>query len=453
MDSDLNSYKEGIKMIGLIDCSKLSVKDGCPVAAIRIGGITVLERQVRIMRKIGISQIVIIPPSDKNIIKEITKKLYFKDVNITISPVNRDGLLQSFILHTANNALFLYFDGCTVFDEKIPEKFLSLKKESAAMIPRELLLNDESERCITVEQNSRSYCFAGMATVTLATLMSVNMKNHDMISRNIVERILSNHDSAVLDVSGLSAYNYDMRRHQSFMWMHIESKSDNSAAKKMLLDNAQKSVLDWPAWFIHRPIEKWIVYHICEWPVTPNQITLINILVAFAATYFFAVGSFFPAMILAVVTGIIDGLDGKQARVKIMMSKVGRLEELSDRIYEYSWYLAIAYYLASHGLGNLPYVYFAILLILHVVDIAVSALFKFKKGVQIDDVGQLERNFRWIGSRRNTNIWALIPFVVFGAVYAGYLFLVGYYTLTVVFKVWRTSVHFIRQNNKKTCCG
>lgn len=229
------------------------------------------------------------------------------------------------------------------------------------------------------------------------------------------------------------------------MWMYIESYADNCIAKKELLDRSQKSVLDWPAWFIHRPIEKWIVYHICEWPVTPNQITLINIIVAFAATYFFAAGMFLPAMILAVATGIIDGLDGKQARVKMMMSKIGKLEEVSDRIYEYSWYLAIAYHLASIGFGNFPYMLFGILFILHLVDIAVGALFKFKKGVQIDDAGQMERNFRWIGSRRNTNIWSLIPFVVFGAIYEGYLFLVGYYAVTIIFKIWRTAVHFIRK--------
>ncbi|HPS31718.1 MAG TPA: hypothetical protein PLZ43_15795, partial [bacterium] len=152
---------------------------------------------------------------------------------------------------------------------------------------------------------------------------------------------------------------------------------------------------------------------------------------------------------LRTATGIIDGLDGKQARVKMMMSKIGKFEEVSDRIYEYSWYLAMAYYFSYHGYGTVPYILFAIMFILHFADISISAVFKYRKGVQLDDFGQLERNFRWIGSRRNTNIWTLIPFFIAGAFYKGFVFIAGYYGITVFFKVWRLIVHFSKNGGRE----
>jgi len=435
-------------MIGVINATDISLKDKCLTSMIRIGGITILERQIRIMRKAGITEIVIIPGSDTDIIRKTIKELPFKDVLITISPVTRAGVLQSFVFEGDPGTVFLYFDGCSIFDDRLPERFLNVTCQRAALIPQEMLLKEEKSRGVGIKAGETDYRFAGIAVVSSRTLKSVNM-NQPGITLNILNCLIQESESPILDISTLSTYNYDMRREQSYMWIYIESSEDNHSAKKELLDNAQKSVLDWPAWFIHRPIEKWIVYHICEWRVTPNQITLINIAVAFVATYFFATGHFLPAMMLAVATGIIDGLDGKQARVKMMMSKIGRLEEVGDRIYEYSWYLALAYYFSSHGYGTVPYILFAAMFISHFADISISALFKHKKGVQLDDFGQLERNFRWIGSRRNTNIWTLIPFFIAGAFYKGFIFIAGYYVITVLFKVWRLIVHFSKNGGRE----
>lgn len=436
-------------MIGIINCADFSRKDRCPVSMIRIAGITILERQIRIMRKLGIKEIVLIPYSDTDIIKKTVRKLPFRDINISVSPVNRTGLLQSYIFDRDPDEVFLYFDGCSIFDDRLPERFLDLKCERAAMVPEDMLLKDEKIRGVGVETENRKFRFAGIASVASRTFRSTDMNRHEDITRSIITQVINNSDSPILDISTLSTYNYDMRRDQSYMWLYIESREDNHQAKKELLDNAQKSVLDWPAWFIHQPIEKWIIYRICEWPVTPNQITILNILVAFTATYFFATGQFLPAMLLALATGIIDGLDGKQARVKMMMSKIGRLEEVADRVYEYSWYLALAYYFHSSGHGTVPYIIFAFMFVCHFVEIAVSAVFRHQKGVQLDDFGNLERNFRWIGSRRNTNIWTLIPFFTFGAYYAGYIFIAGYYGFTVLFKTWRSAVHLMNGSRRK----
>ncbi len=435
-------------MIGVIDCSAISRKENSLTSLIRIAGITILERQVRIMRRLEIKKIALIVRSDREKIEKEIKRFSFKDVKIEITTLTEEGRINSpFFAETSKP--ILYFDGCSIFDERLPERFYEIDRQLAALIPEETLLINQRDKGVRIEADRKNFRFTGIAAVSTGSLKAVDMRKEINVSEEVVNNIIKDTGSPILDISELSTYNYDLRRDQSYTWIYIESRNDNHRAKKELLNNAQKSVLDWPAWFIHRPIEKWITYHICEWPITPNQITLINIVVAFIATYFFATGHLLPAMIFAVATGIIDGLDGKQARVKVMMSKIGKLEEVSDRIYEYSWYLAMAYFLVQRGFGTVPYILFGFLFVFHALDVAVSATFKFKRHVQLDDFGQLERNFRWIGSRRNTNIWTLIPFVLFGHLYEGLIFITVYYGITIAFKIWRAAVHLSKESKRK----
>lgn len=435
------------RMRGIINCTNLCGDESTLASMVRIAGITILERQIRIMRQVGVKKIHILYKNSRkllNLKKEI-KKLPFKNVKIDFISSTNDGYIEIPAFDDDKNSNVLYFDGASIFDERLPEKFFSSKKPLVAMIPIDDLLADDVSRGLDITTEKKQYKFIGIATIPKKCFPLIKLKEVENIDKILVEMVVNNEDHPILDISLLSTYNYDLRRHQTFIWLNIKDKKDNHRAKKILLDNAQKSVLDWPAWFIHRPIEKWIVYRICEWPITPNQITLINIIVAFIATYFFATGQMIWGLIFAIATGIIDGLDGKQARVKIMMSKIGKLEEVSDRIYEYSWYLAMAYHLNSQGYGTIPYILFGILFVLHAADVFICALFKFKKGVQIDDAGQLERNFRWIGSRRNTNIFSLIPFFAFGLINEGLFFITIYYFMTVAFKIWRTLVHFFKK--------
>lgn len=435
-------------MIGLINCSEISRKEKTLTSMIKIAGITILERQVRIMRRLEIKKIVLIVKSDKEKIEKEIKKFSFKNVDIKIATATEEGKIDSPFFAETSKPL-LYFDGCSIFDERLPERFYEIDRQLAALIPEETLLINQQGKGVKITTDNKDFRFTGIAAVSAKSLKSIDMTKESDISKEVVKNIIKETESPILDISELSTYNYDLRRDQSYTWIYIESHNDNHRAKKELLNNAQKSVLDWPAWFIHRPIEKWITYHICEWSITPNQITLINIVVAFIATYFFATGNLLPAMIFAIATGIIDGLDGKQARVKIMMSKIGKLEEVSDRIYEYSWYLAMAYFLVKTGHGTVPYVLFGFLFVFHALDVAVSAIFKFKRHVQLDDFGQLERNFRWIGSRRNTNVWTLIPFVLFGYLYEGLIFITVYYGITITFKIWRATVHLSKESKRK----
>jgi len=103
---------------------------------------------------------------------------------------------------------------------------------------------------------------------------------------------------------------------------------------------------------VHGPIEDFLYLASLEDGDHAHQLTVMTNVVAWGATFLFATGRLGWGTILALAVGVLDGLDGKQARVKIETSKVGKLEHWFDAFFENSWWIALAY--TSNTLGDSP---------------------------------------------------------------------------------------------------
>ena len=94
-------------------------------------------------------------------------------------------------------------------------------------------------------------------------------------------------------------------------------------------------------------------------------------------------------------------MDGKLARVKLKTSKLGSLEHSFDLLFEFSWFIALSWFL-FRSTGNATPLVLCIFIILfisfyrHVYD-----QFRRAMGRSLDDSGCFERKFRRIAGRRN----------------------------------------------------
>jgi len=404
-------------------------------ALIRIAGITMLERVVRQMRKQDITDITVMAPVDapEELHKEAKRLSRKLKLNITV-PADPAAALTG-------GETALVQDASVIVDDRLPGEMISRNESSLlALYNRESVEDAFASRVTTVDDKR---IFAGIAVLE-ADVWKKLLSARDVPQLSIALMEITTAAVPVLNFQDLPTYDYDMRREQGYFWYPVDSPDNNPEAKKRLLDHAQKSVLDWPAWYIHRPIEKWIVFHLSETPITPNQLTLINNLLAFPAVYFFATGQHLAAFILALMVGVVDGLDGKTARIKVMTSAFGRIEEVLDKIYENLWYGAMAWFIAGQAdpaHAWIPWVLFGIILTLNMVDIVLGLIFKSAKGAQLDDFGPFERKFRVIGGRRNTYIWSVLPFYIAGFYFAGYIFIAAYAIATFAIHTWRFGVN------------
>jgi phosphatidylglycerophosphate synthase len=106
--------------------------------------------------------------------------------------------------------------------------------------------------------------------------------------------------------------------------------------------------------------------------------------------------------------GVLDGVDGKLARLRLEFSEFGELEHWLDFLYEWSWWAALAYFFANSELLPNAWLYFGLLALFELVDGAAKLLNIRCFGRLIDEMSPIEGFVRIFGGRRNIYIWLMV---------------------------------------------
>lgn len=252
----------------------------------------------------------------------------------------------------------------------------------------------------------------------------------------IQARISGAENEIAIDATTLDPYIGAIRRTLHPLWFPAPTRERIALAEDLIFDAAQKGTLDIPA-IAHAPIETWITRRICRTRITPNQITLLSTFVAIGVTLLFAFGWWWSGAIAAAIFGVLDGVDGKLARVKVETSEIGQWEHELDHALEFSWWLALAYSLGR--VGRLPHAWiFAALLIGgDLLGKLANRPVMFHTGKPSHDFGPFERRLRLVASRRNITIWMLLVGLMLGHVAIGYAAAACWSALTATINMLR----------------
>jgi len=219
-----------------------------------------------------------------------------------------------------------------------------------------------------------------------------------------IARAAENGDAEIFDITQINSYISSMRKEIEAFWMDIDTKEDLSKAKKLLIENACKGRNDLLATYVNKPIENFIVSRLANTRITPNQVTILTNIVAYASTFLFLQGYLLFASLLTFIVSFMDGVDGKLSRVKIASSNIGKMEHAFDFLFEHSWYIALAIYLSkTYGIS-------AILLSAFILMFDSFSHYcgqAFGKGIKerpLADHGRIEQLFRKFDGRKNSYI-------------------------------------------------
>ncbi len=204
--------------------------------------------------------------------------------------------------------------------------------------------------------------------------------------------------------------------------------------------DAQRGVLDWPARFIDPVFEDALVRALWPTPISPNQVSLATLVLGLAGAVAFAFGAFWAGIAAALVVEVLDGVDGKLARTRLQITPMGELEHAADKIVEYAWYLALGFGLWRAGAPAHYLVLGPVAALAMFVDVWIGTTAQKLLGRQLEDAGGFERAFRLIGGRRNTHMWMLLGFGLFGAWRAGLVAIAVSAQATALIRLWRLSV-------------
>lgn len=387
------------------DCMILA--DG-PTALVELCGISPLERLLRTLQRCGITRATILSSTPEAISKSLVQASWPRariDVRVCHHP-NEPMVEQIVALWPKADPLLLVVRGDAVFDIRLVRLLLAQKSATALVdssVPEQL------EPLVASVEKTNAGKWSGAALLQYDWASEQRGSLDKAVRAGLDERSL-----AALDVAEQPSYDSTLRRKLRPFWFPTPAASQRGLAESVLLDSVQKGSLDIPA-IVHAPLERFLVSHLCKTWITPHQLTIAWITLAFITTALFGTGHLISGILLAFIIGILDGLDGKQARLKVETTKSGTLEHRFDSLFEVGWPSALAYHFYSSGQLAKAFVYLVILVAAQALDgIAKGGIYlAFAKMKTPPNL--LDRVVRLFGGRRNVYIWILLFAVILGA--------------------------------------
>lgn len=379
-----------------------------PSALVELCGISALERLLRTLQRCGITRATILSSTPEAISESLAQASWSRariDVRVCHQP-SESMVEQIVALWPKGDPFLLVVRGNAVFDTRLFRLLLAQKSTTALVdssVPEQL------EPLVASVENTDAGKWSGAALLQYDWASEQRGSLDKAVRAGLEKRSL-----AALDVAEQPFYDSTLRRKLRPFWFPTPPASHRRLAESVLLDSVQKGALDLPA-IVHAPLERFLVSHLCKTWITPHQLTIAWITLAFITTALFATGYLISGIVLAFIIGILDGLDGKQARLKVETSKSGTLEHRFDSLFEVGWPSALAYHFYSSGQLAKAFVYLVILVAAQALDgIAKGGIYlAFAKMETPPNL--LDRVVRLFGGRRNVYIWILLFAVILGA--------------------------------------
>jgi phosphatidylglycerophosphate synthase len=382
-----------------------------PEALIELCGVNLLERLLRILQRLGFRSAIVFSTTPEIIVAELAKRSWARDEIIVHVVSGAIGpLTPRHVLEQSPSERFLIVPANTYCDARL------LAALCAKQSPAALVDSDPPEFAQSLIRNP-----CGPALVTRDFLFALSPAPF----LEELKKKIDNREIAIIDAAEEDDYIVNMRRRVRPVCFSAPPGQNYRAAERVILDSAQNGTLDLPA-YIHGPIETAIVSLLCKTRITPNQITIGGFIIGCSATAAFALGRVGLGILAALIFGIVDGLDGKQARVKIETTERGKWEHHLDYFIENSWWLAIAFHLWRSGQFPNVFYFFALLVGSRLLHEFAKRPAKMAKGRLLDDVAPFDRAFRLIAARRNVYVWILACGVLLEAFPQSYAIICGW---------------------------
>jgi len=393
-----------------------------PEALTDLCGISLLERMRRIALQLGFCEAMILSNSVKAVATHLANESWHRaDVSLTFrertgAKVTVGDILDCLVaLRVASDGRILIVFAGFYCDERLLRSLAGAQTNSA------LIDSDPPSIIAPFLENSDGHSFRLLCAALLSSEW-LSRKNRD---GTLVEEITSDMMAgrvAHVDAARQQAYVRSMRRSVRPVFFPAPSLERRPLAERLLRDATQKGVLDFPA-LLHAPIEKWLVSHLCRTSITPNQITLGTGVLGLGVTLLYAGGYLWAGVLLALVIGVLDGIDGKLARLKAQTTKLGKREHDLDYFVETSWWAALAYHFHAAGQIRYAYIIFAAFFAFDRLERVAKKAVQRRIGRNLDDFAPFDRLARMVAGRRNVYTWLFTVFLVTGAPATGFIWL------------------------------
>jgi len=400
-----------------------------PEALTELCGVNLLERLLRILQRLGFRRALVFSTTPEIIGAEVAKRSWAREKVVVHVVSGAPGpLIPQLVSEQSQSERFLIVPANVYCDPRLLAA-LCAKDSSAALV--------DSNPPEFARSLIRNPCGPALVTKDFLSAFSPAVPFFQQLKERIDNRNID-----IVDAAAEDDYIVSMRRRVRPLCFPAQPEQDRRLAERIIFDSAQNGTLDLPA-YVHAPIETRIISLLCKTRITPNQITIVGLVIGLSATAAFALGYTGLGIVAALIFGIVDGLDGKQSRVKIETTERGKWEHHLDYLIENSWWAAVAFVLWRSGQFPTVFYFFALLFGSHLLDEFAKRRVKIARGRLLDDVMPFDRAFRLIAARRNVYVWILACGLLLGAFPQSYAIICGWAAISaathLVRSVWLCS--------------
>lgn len=245
----------------------------------------------------------------------------------------------------------------------------------------------------------------------------------------------------VITTHALDSYLQKTRKHVVPFILPIETAEQIRTAERVTFSAVYKGATDFiTKWVFFHPA-RWIVRAISPSGITPNQITLVSMVLSFGAIVPFFMGRYVVAVTMGFAMALFDTVDGKLARTTLRTSESGDLlDHVSDTAYLLLWYVGLGWSLSTGHLLDFSQPAartHAILLTAFVADKILTGLFKRIYGAELHDYTQLDYTARIFIARRNPFLVGMVIALAAGTPMLGLQIIAAWYVATLAFHLVR----------------
>ncbi|MBO3841630.1 MAG: CDP-alcohol phosphatidyltransferase family protein [Candidatus Brockarchaeota archaeon] len=380
------------------------------------------ERPLALVKVCGISLIVRILSS--------IKAAGIREVLITLGSNGEE--IKSMLKNGEEIGLKLFYIEMGEHASSLPKEFIDndlLITSVGVVIDREFV-----DIIVNVEGNVACYLNGRPVGIYKIVKECSRLLEKELSSNRVKER-LEDLCSIRLDVSSMQVEHVELKRRVSPVCVKIDSRQSIELAKRRLVFRTQKG-LHFTS-YINKPVEDYIVYHVADLPwITPNRITILANVTALLVATLFLSGYVKIAAISAYLVGILDGLDGKLARVRGILTKLGYIEHTFDMLYEQAWYICFSLSLCFSENSHLPLVLGLCMLLADSFVRHCYMQFKETMGRALTAYTDFDRLFARMDGRRNVYVLYMILFSLLDRpLYAMYAMLMHSSVTAVIYAV------------------
>jgi len=430
-----------------------------PKPLIQLLGLSLIERVILTARQVGIREFVIVVGYHSDKIKTILgdgERFGIRISYVENGEWQRENGVSILKAKELLNDKFILLMADHIFDQRIlkglinyvPKSSVVLAIDRREALPGDTKVLEKDGKIVDIGKNIKeSNCIdtgVFLCTPKVFNYIEESVREDKTELAEGIAKAAKNKDAEIFNITQIDSYIPSMRKEIKPFCIDIDSKEDLVKAKSLLINNACKGRNDLLATYINKSIENFIVSKLVNTRITPNQITILTNIIAYASTFLFLMGHLLFASLLTFVVSFMDGVDGKLSRVKLASTAIGNLEHAFDFLFEHFWYIALAIYL-SNVYGVLPILFCTFILLFDGFSHYCGQAFgKAIKNRPLADFGKIEQVFRKFDGRKNSYIIFILIGVLLKVPFWSLVAILVWSLVSAIFYSSRTILHLYR---------